>query len=247
MIDTHCHLFKEYYDNLDEIIKNAKEAGVERIIVNGTNYDSNLEVLELSSNYDIISPALGFQPEEIDSNTIDNLDIITKNIDDIVAIGEIGLDYYNSLIPKEKQIDIFERQLALASKYNKPVIIHTRNAHEDTIRSLKKFPEVRGIIHCFSEGLKEAEEYINLGFLLGIGGIVTFKNADLAKVVKEIKLKNIVLETDSPYLAPMPLRGKRNEPSYLKYIVTKISEIKNIDEKKVIQITTSNVNRIFDF
>ena len=137
--------------------------------------------------------------------------------------------------------------LALAEKYNKPVIIHTRNAHKDTIASLNKYPKVKGIIHCFSEGLNEAKEYISLGFYLGIGGIVTFKNSDLSKVLEHIDLSHIVLETDSPYLAPVPLRGKVNEPSNLIYIAQKISEIKGISADEVSKITTNNANQIFDF
>lgn len=247
MIDTHCHIFKEYYSNIDDIINKSSQNGVDKMIVNGTNLENNKEILKLAEKYDSIYIALGFQPEDIDNNTRDNYSIITDNIDKIVAIGEIGLDYYNGPQDKEKQIKIFEEQLALAEKYNKPVIIHTRNAHRDTIASLNKYPKVKGIIHCFSEGLNEAKEYISLGFYLGIGGIVTFKNSDLSKVLEHIDLSHIVLETDSPYLAPVPLRGKVNEPSNLIYIAQKISEIKGISADEVSKITTNNANQIFDF
>ena len=247
MIDTHCHIFKEYYNNIDDIINKACQNGVDKMIVNGTNLENNKDILKLTEKYDSIYIALGFQPEDIDNNTRDNYSIITDNIDKIVAIGEIGLDYYNGPQDKEKQIKIFEEQLALAEKYNKPVIIHTRNAHRDTIASLNKYPKVKGIIHCFSEGLNEAKEYISLGFYLGIGGIVTFKNSDLSKVLEHIDLSHIVLETDSPYLAPVPLRGKVNEPSNLIYIAQKISEIKGISAEEVSKITTNNANQIFDF
>ena len=247
MIDTHCHIFKEYYNNIDDIINKACQNGVDKMIVNGTNLENNKEILKLAEKYDSIYIALGFQPEDIDNNTRDNYSIITDNIDKIVAIGEIGLDYYNGPQDKEKQIKIFEEQLALAEKYNKPVIIHTRNAHKDTIKSLSKYPNVKGIIHCFSEGLNEAKEYISLGFYLGIGGIVTFKNSDLSKVLEHIDLSHIVLETDSPYLSPVPLRGKVNKPSNLIYIAQKISEIKGISADEVSKITTNNANQIFDF
>lgn len=247
MIDTHCHIFKEYYSNIDDIINKSSQNGVDKMIVNGTNLENNKEILKLAEKYDSIYIALGFQPEDIDNNTRDNYSIITDNIDKIVAIGEIGLDYYNGPQDKEKQKKIFEEQLALAEKYNKPVIIHTRNAHRDTIASLNKYPNVKGIIHCFSEGLNEAKEYISLGFYLGIGGIVTFKNSELSKVLEHIDLSHIVLETDSPYLAPVPLRGKVNEPSNLIYIAQKISEIKGISADEVSKITTNNANQIFDF
>lgn len=246
MIDTHCHLFNEYYEDVDKIVDNAINNGVNYMISNSTNKENMIEMLELSKRNKNVYIALGFQPEDITNTTIEDLSLLEDNIDNIVAIGEIGLDYYNSLVPRDTQINIFEKQLALAEKYNKPVIIHTRNAYEDTINSLKKFPEVKGIIHCFSEDIDKAYEYIKLGYKLGIGGIVTFKNSDLSEVVKNISLNDIVLETDSPYLAPVPLRGKRNEPANIKLIAEKIAEIKNISLDEVKKTTTKNVKDLFD-
>ena len=216
------------------------------MISNSTNKENMLEMLDLSKRNKNVYIALGFQPEDITNTTIEDLSLLEDNIDNIVAIGEIGLDYYNSLVSRDTQIDIFEKQLALAEKYNKSVIIHTRNAYEDTINSLKKFPEVKGIIHCFSEDIDKAYEYIKLGYKLGIGGIVTFKNSDLSEVVKNISLNNIVLETDSPYLAPVPLRGKRNEPANIRFIAEKIAEIKNISLDEVKKTTNKNVKDLFD-
>ena len=246
MIDTHCHLFNEYYEDVDKIVDNAINNGVNYMISNSTNKENMIEMLELSKRNKNVYIALGFQPEDITNTTIEDLSLLEDNIDNIVAIGEIGLDYYNSLVPRDTQINIFEKQLALAEKYNKPVIIHTRNAYEDTINSLKKFPKVKGIIHCFSEDIDKAYEYIKLGYKLGIGGIVTFKNSDLSEVVKNISLNDIVLETDSPYLAPVPLRGKRNEPANIKLIAEKIAEIKNISLDEVKKTTTKNVKDLFD-
>ena len=246
MIDTHCHLFNEYYEDVDKIVDNAINNGVNYMISNSTNKENMIEMLELSKRNKNVYIALGFQPEDITNTTIEDLSLLEDNIDNIVAIGEIGLDYYNSLVSRDTQIDIFEKQLALAKKYNKPVIIHTRNAYEDTINSLKKFPEVKGIIHCFSEDIDKAYEYIKLGYKLGIGGIVTFKNSDLSEVVKNISLNNIVLETDSPYLAPVPLRGKRNEPANIRFIAEKIAEIKNISLDEVKKTTSKNVKDLFD-
>ena len=247
MIDTHCHLFKEYYSNVHDIIGKAVDYNVDIMICNGTNKENNLEVLKLARNNSHVKAAIGFQPEDIDTQTLDDMRLIEDNIDNIVAIGEIGLDYYYSKDTREEQIKVFEKQLEIANKYNKPVIIHTRNAHEDTINALKKYPNVKGVIHCFSEGLEEAREYISLGYKLGIGGILTFKNGGLSDVISNIDIKNIVLETDSPYLAPVPYRGKANEPANIVYIAKKLAEIKNISLEEVEKITTENASSIFDF
>ena len=247
MIDTHCHLFKEYYSNVYDIIGKAVDYNVDIMICNGTNAINNPEVLELARNNSHVKAAIGFQPEDIDTQTLDDMRLIEDNIDNIVAIGEIGLDYYYSKDTRKEQIEVFEKQLEIANKYNKPVIIHTRNAHKDTINSLKKYPSVKGVIHCFSEGLEEAKEYISLGYKLGIGGILTFKNGGLSDVISNIDIKNIVLETDSPYLAPVPYRGKTNEPANIIYVAKKLAEVKNISLEEVEKITTENASSIFDF
>lgn len=247
MIDTHCHLFKEYYSNVEDIVNKAVDYNVDIMICNGTNYSNNEEVLELAKNNSHVKAAIGFQPEDVTDRTIKELSIIDENIDDIVAIGEIGLDYYYSVETKELQIKVFEKQLELAEKYNKPVIIHTRNAHQDTVNALKKYPKVKGVIHCFSEGLEEAKEYIDLGYKLGIGGIITFKNASLVDVIKEVDVENLVLETDSPYLAPVPFRGKTNEPANVVFVAEKLAEIKGIPVQDIQKITSQNARMIFDF
>lgn len=244
--DTHCHIRSDIYKNIDEIIEFSINAGVTKMINNGTNLESNKEVLELSEKYKALYPALGIQPEELDDDINKSLDFIENNIDKIIAIGEIGLDYYYSNDTKAKQLEIFEKQMKLADKYNKPVIIHSRNAFDDTIKIIKKYPKVKGVIHCFSGSLKEAEEYINQGYMLGIGGIVTFKNADLKNVLKEIPIQNIVLETDSPYLSPVPNRGKQNNPSNIPYIASFLTNIYNISLKEISQEIEKNVNSIFN-
>ena len=247
LVDTHCHLFSEYYDDIDAVIERAYNNNIGMIIVNGYNMNSNREVLELVKKYDIVYGALGIQPEEIDDYTEENLKFIENHINDekIVAVGEIGLDYHYD-IDKDIQKELFKKQLLIAKKYNKPVIIHSRDAIKDTYDILK-MSHVSGAMHCYSGSLEMAHEFIKIGFLIGVGGISTFKNArKIIDVIKGIDLEYIVLETDSPYLSPVPYRGKRNEPSYLKVILEKISDIKAMNYKDVERITTLNALSLFD-
>ena len=247
LVDTHCHIFREYYDDIDDVIKRAIDNDVGMIIVNGFNMKSNKEVLQLIKKYDIVYGALGIQPEELDDYSEENLNFIENHImdDKVVAVGEIGLDYHYD-IDKEKQKELFKRQLEIAEKYHKPVIVHSRECIQDTYNILKMF-RINGIMHCYSGSVEMAKEFNKIGFLLGIGGISTFKNArKLIDVIKEIDLEYIVLETDSPYLAPVPFRGMKNEPAYIKVILEKICKIKSLSYKEAQRVTTSNVMRLFD-
>lgn len=244
MIDTHCHLLSNEYNNLEEILNDIETSNI-KCIVNGCDMLSNIESLELSKKYDFVFSAVGFHPSEVDSIPDDYISFVEKNIDNIVAIGEIGLDYYWTKENKEKQKEVFENQLMLAEKYNKPVIVHTRDAIMDTYNILKKY-KVRGVIHSFSGSIEMAKNFINLGFKLGIGGVITFKNCNLKDVIKEIDISNIVLETDSPYLSPEPVRGKKNTPLNLKYIVEFISNLKDISYDKVCNITSNTATSLFD-
>ena len=247
LVDTHCHVFHEYYDDIDDVIKRAYDNGVGAIIVNGYNMKSNREVLELVDKYDIVYGALGIQPEELDDFNDDNLEFISRHINDkkIVAVGEIGLDYHYEC-DRDKQKELFKRQLEIARKYNKPVIVHSRDCIQETYDILKE-SSVIGILHCYSGSVDMAFKFIKLGFFLGIGGIATFKNArKIVEVIKDVPLEYIVLETDCPYLAPVPYRGKRNEPAYITVILQKICEIKGLDYKEVEAVTTNSVIRLFD-
>ena len=213
--DTHCHIYNEYYDNnIEQVYEKMKLANVDRIINNGCDSDSNNEVLELLGKYSWMYGAIGIHPESADSYTDEDLRFIEEHINDerVVAIGEIGLDYYWTKDNKDKQKELFEYQLKLAESVNKPVIIHSREATQDTIDILKKY-NVRGVIHSFSGSYETACIYIKIGFLLGINGVITFKNCNLKDVVSKLDLKDIILETDSPYLTPVPYRGKRNDNS----------------------------------
>lgn len=244
MIDTHCHLSYIDYDNLDELINEMKNKNISGII-NGVDKDSNDEAIKLSVRYSNIYAAIGFHPSEVDKIDYNYVEYIENNISKIVAIGEIGLDYHYGKENILKQKELFENQLLIAEKYNIPVIVHSRDAIMDTYEILKKY-KVKGIIHAFSGSLEMANRFIDLGYKLGIGGVITFKNCNLKDVVSKIDLKNIVLETDSPYLSPEPVRGKKNSPLNLEYIVKYISNIKNISYEDVINVTNNTANTLFD-
>ena len=249
MIDTHCHLYSEYYDNLDVIIDKLKNSDIKAVIVNGCDMKSNKEILELTKKYDILYGALGFHPTELDNVTDEDLNWLEKHINDskILAVGEIGLDYHYDDTDKEKQKYFFEKQLEIAKKYNKPVIIHTRDSIQDTYNIVKD-SKCKGSIHCYSGSLEMAKEFIKVGFCIGIGGIVTFKNAkNIIEVIKNIDEEYILLETDSPYLTPEPYRKYKNDSSYLKIILEKICSIKSKDFIELKEVTTNNAIRIFDF
>lgn len=246
-IDTHCHIVSEYYDNIENVIKNAIDNGVLKIIVNGYNMQSNREVLELVKKYDIVYGALGIQPEELYDYNDNSLKFIEEHINDekIIAVGEIGLDYhYNT--DRNLQKELFKRQLEIAYKYDKPVIIHSRDCIQETYNILKK-SKVKGTMHCYSGSKEMALEFIKIGFSIGIGGVSTFKNAkNIVDVIKYIPLEYIILETDSPYLTPEPYRGKKNEPMYIPIIAKRVADIKGLDIKEIERATTDNARRLFD-
>ena len=249
MIDTHCHIYHEYYDNIDDIITKILASGVEKIIVNGCDIKTNMEVLDLVSKYDCVYGALGFQPTELSGNDDDNLRWLEEHLNDkkIVAIGEIGLDYHYDDTDKERQINIFKKQLELATKYNKPIIIHTRDAIKDTYDILSEY-KLHGSIHAYSGSVEMAKLFVKLGYYIGIGGVATFKNAkNIVEVIKNIDLAYILLETDSPYLSPEPFRGQVNTPCNIPIIAKKVSEIKEINYDEVVLETTQNASRLFDF
>lgn len=247
LIDSHCHLSHKDYENVEQIIKNMED---NIMIVSGADYESNIDVVELCSKYPNIYGVLGIHPTEITNDIEAHLKYIETHINDshIVGIGEIGLDYHYEC-DKDLQKQIFIRQIKLALKYKKPIVIHTRDAIQDTydILNEENAYQVNVTIHCFSESLEMAKLFVKKGAKLGVGGIVTFKNAKkIQEVVQNIDLKHILLETDSPYLAPVPLRGTKNEPKNVYLVAKKIAEIKNIKIDDVIEITTNNSKAQFD-
>ena len=243
--DTHCHLYDEYYSNIDEVLNRAKEAGVTKCITDATNYSNSLEMLDLKHKYNNVYITLGVHPEEVDKDELDKvIELIRNTKDSIIAIGEIGLDYYWTKDNKQKQIEVFEKQLALAEELNLPVVVHSRDATLDTITSLKKY-NVKGVIHCFSGSLETAKEYIKMGYYIGVGGVITFKNANLKDVIKELPMERILLETDSPYLSPEPFRGQDNEPMRIVEIAKFIANLKGISLEEVSRITEENVYNLY--
>ena len=245
-IDSHLHLTEKDYDKpIYEVVNDAMNSNVKKLIVSCcemSDLDESLRLLK----YENIFLTIGLHPSEADSYTdkdIERIEEIAKTNDRVIAIGEIGLDYYYGKENKDKQIDLFRKQLDLAQKLSLPVVIHTRDAVEDTINVLKQY-NLKGVIHCFNGSIETAKEYVKMGYLLGIGGVVTFKNSKLYQVIEELALENILLETDSPYLSPD--RGKRNEPKNIPIIAEKISSIKNVDINQVGDITTSNAIELFD-
>ncbi|KPJ67916.1 MAG: hypothetical protein AMJ43_02080 [Coxiella sp. DG_40] len=248
LVDSHCHLdFLE--GNLNDILNEAKASGVEYILSVCTNLKNFPKILKIANRYDNVYTTIGIHPSEqvIAEPTVDEL---IKLADDpkVVAFGETGLDYYHNFISLEKQLERFRIHIDAANKINKPLIIHNRDASEDTIKALQDYgaDKVGGVMHCFSGTLSIAHEAIEMNFYISFSGIVTFKNANkLREIAKHIPLDKMLLETDAPYLAPNPYRGKPNRPAYVTYVAKCIAEIKNISYETVAKQTTDNFFRLF--
>lgn len=245
MIDTHAHILSEFYDDIDELIEELKNKDIIKVINCADSIETSKEVLNIYNKYEgYLLPAVGVHPENIDNSNLETIENILKE-HQVFAIGEIGLDYHYNDENKDEQKEYFIKQLDLAIKYDLPVIIHIREAMQECFDILKTRKN-RGIIHCFSGSIEMAREYIKLGYKLGIGGVLTFKNSKLYEVIERIDLKDIVLETDSPFLSPEPYRGKKNKPCNVLYVAKRIAEIKNISLEEVINTTTATAKQIFD-
>lgn len=250
LIDTHTHINMLEKISIEECIINAEKNGIKKLIISSA-YPNDFDIVaELTEKYENIYGMLGVHPSEVkdwDDSLIEKIsDLVSKN-KKIVAIGEIGLDYYWDKSFNDLQKDVFIKQIKLANSLNLPIDIHDRDAHKDTYEILKEYNKTSKVVmHCFSGSKEFAKECIKEGYYLGIGGVVTFKNAQkLKEVVEEISLENIILETDAPYLTPVPYRGKENQPAYVKYVAEEIAKIKNISIEEVTQKTTENAERIF--
>ena len=242
-IDSHCHIEE---DEAKEYVDNAINNDVKIMINAATDLKSSVEAINLSRKYPSVFACIGVHPEEVrdfDFNMAPFEEMCKDN--KVVAIGEIGLDYYYEKDTRDLQIKVFREFLSLAERNNLPVVIHSRNATDDTLRIIKEY-KVKGVIHCFSGSIETAREYIKLGFVLGIGGVVTFKNSKLIEVLKEIPFEYIILETDSPYLSPEPFRGQTNESKNIKVIAEYLSDKLSTNIDEIREKTTSNVFRIFD-
>ena len=252
MIDTHSHIYSEEFDaDRDEVIQRAKEAGVQKIILPNVDSKSLPLMLDLESKYpDYCYATIGLHPESVTGDFQKELAVVKAELQrrKYIAIGEIGIDLYWDKTHQKEQTIAFRTQIEWALEFNLPVIIHVRNSHRETIDALKPYANsgLKGVFHCFGGTLAEAEEIFNLGeFKLGIGGVVTFKNSGLAASLKQIPLEKLVLETDSPYLTPMPFRGKRNESSYLAYVCCKLAEIYSLPPVEIDRITVNSSNNLF--
>jgi TatD DNase family protein len=246
LIDTHAHLDAEPFDDdRHEVIQRAIQNGIGRIVNIGFNRETIPTTLQLTEQYDFIYAAVGWHPQDAVHMKEEDLDWIEQcaKRDKVVAIGEIGLDYYWDTSPKEVQHKVFREQIRLARKLGMPIVIHNREAHEDVVRLLKeeKAAEVGGIMHCFSGSWETAKLCLNMNFHISFGGPVTFKNARQPKdVLAKVPLDRLLLETDAPYLTPHPYRGKRNETAYVKWVAEAAAEIKQISYEEIAEITTKN-------
>ena len=248
MIDTHCHLGKEDYENREEVIKNM---GNNIMIVSTASPNDIDDIINLCNKYPNIYGTVGIHPEFASTYTKEDLVKVENSLkhSKIVGVGEIGLDYYYTKDNKDKQRDLFIKQIDLANKYNKTIVIHSREAIEDTYNILKEYKNqnIKCDLHCYSGSLEMAKRFIPLNTYFGIGGVLTFKNEKkLKEIVKELDLKHFVLETDSPYLTPEPFRGHKNEPNNIEYVAEKIAELKCINLEKTLDITTQNALSLFD-
>ena len=251
IVDTHCHLYLEEFKNdITEVIKRAEQEGVNKFYlpaIDSTEIE-NIILLEKKFPGKCIA-MMGLHPCSVKENYVEELAVVKDWLAKrkFAAVGEIGLDFYWDKTFVLQQYEAFRMQIALSLQYKLPIVIHTRNAMQETIDVVKEYTSVglKGIFHCFGGTLENANEIINAGFYLGIGGVLTYKKSGLAEVLDKIDLKHIVLETDSPYLTPVPFRGKRNESSYLKYVVEKLAEIKKVSIEEVAAITTANAEKIF--
>ena len=249
IFDSHAHYDDEAFnEDREEVIKGLKDKGVIGVLNCGASMEGTRMSVELSNKYDFIYSAVGVHPEHAD---IVNEEIIEElrslaRFPKVRAIGEIGLDYYYEENPsREIQKAAFKLQMNLARELKLPVVIHDRDAHKDTLDILKEFPEVIGVVHCFSGSVEFAKECLKLGYYIGFTGVITFKNAKkVVEVAKEVPMDRILVETDCPYMAPAPYRGKRNQSDYIEYIIEKIAEIKEMDIEEIEKITVFNIKQL---
>ena len=246
--NTHTHLnSKELYSQRDVFIKHALDNNVDYIVVAGYDLPSSKYAVEIAQEYPFIYATVGISPNDCLETTDADLNEIEALLQNpcVVALGEIGLDYYWEDVPHDKQKDIFQKQIDIAKKHDKPIVIHARDAYEDTYRILKQAAH-RGIMHCYSGSVEMAKRYIEIGFEISLAGPVTFKNARVPKeVATVIGIDHLMIETDCPYLAPHPFRGKLNEPANVVYIAQEIAKLKNMEIEDVARITTFNAKRMF--
>ena len=248
LTDTHCHLyFEDLKKDLQGVFDRASKLGVSRFICPATNMEDVHQCIEIAENYDQVFCSSGIHPhdtKDAPQNYIEKIYNLMSNVN-MIAIGEIGLDYFRNISDSNIQKKRLREQLKIALAIDKPVIIHNREADEDMINILTEFPEVSGVAHCFSSNLDMANQFLELGYYISFSGNLTFKNSHLPSVAKELPLDRLLVETDSPFLSPVPFRGKPNEPARVRYVAEKLAEIHNISLEEMANITSENASKIF--
>ena len=251
MIDSHCHLDHEQINSdLSNVIKRSKDVGIEKLLTISTSFESFKKIKDIITEDEIIFGTIGIHPHETNNNEI-SVDEIVKNFDEnpkIIGIGETGLDFYYNNSDKEKQIKSFKKHIEASIKTNSPLIIHSRNAEDETFEILNQYHDkkLKILMHCFTGSKNFAERLLKLNAFFSASGIITFKNSlDLQETFKFLPLDKILIETDSPYLAPVPNRGKKNEPSFLSFTAQKLADIKDLTKQEIAKITTTNFNKLF--
>lgn len=253
LVDTHAHIYGEQFDSdIEVVLQRARHSGIEKIFLPAIDHETHDRLLQLcqrSTGSQAIYPMMGVHPCSINENYKQELATALRYLDNgtrYYAVGEIGLDFYWDVTHKDLQFEAFETQIQWAIERGLPIVIHSRKSTYDCIEVLKKYKgRVKGIFHCFSGSVEEAREIIKLDFMLGVGGVVTYKNAGLKEVLKETGLDKVVLETDAPYLTPVPYRGKRNEPSYIRIIAEEVAAVTGLSLAQVAGITTANALKVF--
>ncbi len=250
MIDTHSHIYgPEFDDDRAEVLQRARLAGVDKVLLPNINEESIARMLQVAKEYpDMCYPMMGLHPEDVKEDWAQVLDRMEMQLDGMIAVGEVGLDFYWDTTFRKEQIEAFERQICWAVERNLPLVIHMRKAEQELLEVMERHKSdgLRGVFHCFGGSKETASRMLkHEGFVLGIGGVVTFKNSRLAETLRHVPLDRIVLETDAPYLAPVPYRGKRNEPSYVAHVARFLSDIYNLSEEEVNDVTNLAVKRVF--
>jgi len=249
MIDSHCHLdFHEFDGRRDEIVSGALKAGVHTMINIGVDLESSEKSAALAERYEPVYAAVGVHPHDAKTwnHPVEKKLIDLADHEKVLAIGEIGLDYYRDLSPRKLQRKVFRHQLDLAVDRRLPVVIHSRESFRDTVETVKNYVDrLKGVFHCFPGTPAEAEEVFDLGFHISVGGVTTFPKATMARVAAEVPLERLLLETDSPYLAPVPFRGKLNQPAYVRYVADKVAVLRDIPVAEVEKITDRNCRKLF--
>lgn len=252
LIDTHCHIYSSEFDaDRQAMLSRAEYEGITKMLMPAIDISTHAQMLGLEDEYPgKCLSMMGLHPCSVKENYLDELSVVEEHFEkrSFVAVGETGLDFYWDLTYTVQQYRVFQRQIELALHYNIPIVIHSRNSIDECIEFVQKNQngKLKGVFHCFSGSIEQALKITDLNFYLGIGGVLTFKKSGLETVLKQMVLDHIVLETDAPYLAPVPFRGKRNECSYLKYVAEKLAEVKSVTPEEIAEITTANAKELFD-